>query len=397
MLENQFLKNQYISIFGDTDTVKVSFCPYRICPLGAHSVHQHGYISGFAINYGIYVAYTINDNALCKCASYNFEGIKSFKVNQALDKENDWADYIRGVIYAMAQNGYTLKYGINAYIHGEIPTGGLSSSAAVIISFMKALAFANDIELTNQQLFDLSYIGETQFVGMNIGKMDQSCEVLSEANKLLVLDTQSFEYENVPMEKPSKPFDFVVIHTGAKRNLAGTLFNVRVDEMRAAAFVTLSYENANKSKFNNTYLRDVPKEMYLKHRDQLPTNLRKRADHYYTEFERVLKGKELWRKGDIEGFGKLVFESGKSSIVNYESGSDVLIDLYKIISSTDGVYGGRFLGGGFNGACLAIINSNIRERIIKSIIKKYEEEHPEYANDIKVFLCKSVNGVGNRC
>ena len=393
MLDNKFLKNQYISIFGDTKTIKVSFCPYRICPLGAHSDHQHGYISGFAINYGIYVAYTVNDNALCKCASYNFEGIKSFKVNQALDKENDWADYIRGVIYAMSQNGFKLKYGINAYIHGEIPTGGLSSSAAVIISFMKALAFANDIELTNQQLIDLSYIAEAEFVGMNIGKMDQSCEVLSEANKLLVLDTQSFEYETVAMEKPSKPFDIIVIHTGAKRNLSSTLFNVRVDEMRAAAFVTLSYENANKAKFKNTYLRDVPKEMYLKHREQLPVSLRKRADHYYTEFDRVLKGKELWRKGDIEGFGKLVFESGKSSIENYESGSDVLIDLYNIISTTDGVYGGRFLGGGFNGACLAIVDSLKLNDAIKHITDKYLAKHNKYAGDFKVYICKLENGV----
>ena len=68
--------------------------------------------------------------------------------------------------------------------------------------------------------------------------------------------------------------------------------------------------------------------------DKLPDNLRKRAEHFYTEFDRVLKGKELWRNGDIEGFGKLVLESGRSSIVNYESGSPLLIDLYNIIATT---------------------------------------------------------------
>ena len=34
----------------------VSFCPYRICPLGAHVDHQYGKINGLAINYGIHIA-----------------------------------------------------------------------------------------------------------------------------------------------------------------------------------------------------------------------------------------------------------------------------------------------------------------------------------------------------
>lgn len=29
------------------------FSPYRICPVGAHVDHQHGLVTGFALNYGI--------------------------------------------------------------------------------------------------------------------------------------------------------------------------------------------------------------------------------------------------------------------------------------------------------------------------------------------------------
>ena len=394
MLETNLLKEEYVNLFGNANNINYSFCPYRICPLGAHSDHQHGYVSGFAINYGIYVTYTINDNALCKCISYNYDGAQSFKVDETLEKENDWADYIRGAIVALQHNGYELRYGINAYIKGEIKTGGLSSSAAVIISFLKAIAFANDFELDNQQLIDLAFEAETEFVGMNIGKLDQSCEVLSKKNKLLVLDTANGKYEVVSMKKKSKPFKLLVIHSGAERTLAGTSFNLRVDEMRSAAFVTLSYENANTNKFKNTYLRDVPREMYERHKDKLPDNIRKRAEHFYTEFDRVLKGKELWENGDIEGFGKLVLESGRSSIVNYESGSPLLIDLYNIIASTKGVYGGRFLGGGFNGALLAIINPEFEDEIMTSIKERYIKLHPEYKEKVQMYLCSLEDGVG---
>ena len=29
------------------------FSPYRVCPLGAHVDHQHGIVTGFAINKGV--------------------------------------------------------------------------------------------------------------------------------------------------------------------------------------------------------------------------------------------------------------------------------------------------------------------------------------------------------
>lgn len=393
-MDKNYLKERYYKHFGETQNLEFSFCPYRICPLGAHSDHQHGYVSGFAINYGIYVTYEVQDDSICTVVSHNYKERKRFSVIEVLEKKNDWADYIRGVIVVLQHHKFDLRKGISAYIYGEIPTGGLSSSAAVIISFMNAICKANGYELTDEEIINYSFEVETEFVGMNIGKLDQSCEVLSKKDKLLVLDTSNGKYEVVAMEKESKPFKLLVIHSGAERNLAGTSFNLRVDELRAAGFTLLSYENANKEKFKDTYLRYVPKEYYLKHKDKLPDNLRKRAEHFYTEFERVLKGKELWRNGDIEGFGKLVLESGRSSIVNYESGSQLLIDLYNIIASTDGVYGGRFMGGGFNGACLAIINPKYEEEIIRNIHERYSKLHPDYSEKISFYLCTTEDGVG---
>lgn len=393
-MNKEFLKERYCKHFGESNNLEFSFCPYRICPLGAHSDHQHGYVSGFAINYGIYITFEVQEDSLCTVVSHNFKERKRFSVVEVLEKKNDWADYIRGATVVLQHHKFKLNYGVNAYIYGEIPTGGLSSSAAVIIAFMNVLAKANGFTLTDQELIDYSFEAETEFVGMNIGKLDQSCEVLSKKNKLLVLDTSNGKYEVVEMEKESKPFKLLVIHSGAERKLAGTSFNLRVDELRAAGFSLLAYENANVEKFKDTYLRYVPKEYYIKHGSKLPDNLRKRAEHFYTEFDRVLKGKELWKNGDIEGFGKLVLESGRSSIVNYESGSPLLIDLYNIIATTKGVYGGRFMGGGFNGACLAIINPEYEEEIMEEIKNRYGELHQDYKEKMSMFICTTEDGVG---
>ena len=39
--------------------VDIAFCPYRVCPMGAHSDHQYGKITGFAIDKGIHIAYSV--------------------------------------------------------------------------------------------------------------------------------------------------------------------------------------------------------------------------------------------------------------------------------------------------------------------------------------------------
>lgn len=391
-MDKIFLIKHYNKHYGESSNIRFSFCPYRICPLGAHVDHQHGLVTGFALNYGIGIAYTINDDGLCQVVSHNFEKRKRFNVKDILEKQNDWCDYIRGVVKVL-QNDYILTKGIDAYIYGELPVGGLSSSAAIIISFLKAICDANNIKLTNQQLIDYSYKSETEFMGMSIGKLDQSCEVLSKKDKLLVLDTNTGEYETIEMQNKAQDYEFLIIHSGAERLLASSAYNIRVDECKSAAFIVNSYLGIYK-KFKDTYLRDLSYDDFMKYEMKMPTNFSKRAEHFYLENERVKKGKDAWMNGDIVDFGKLVSESGKSSIELYEAGSPLLIDLYNIIISIEGVYGTRFMGGGFNGACLAIINPKYESKIIEEIKSKYSIAHNEYASKMGIFVCESSDGVG---
>lgn len=392
-MDYSYLKQHYIKHYGESDCIEYSYCPYRICPLGAHVDHQHGLVTGFALNYGIGIAYTVNEDGLCQVVSHNFPQRKRFSVKEILERKNDWADYIRGAVKILQNNNYNLKKGINAYIFGELPIGGLSSSAAVILSFLLAICKANDIKLTSKEQIDIAYKSETEFVGMSIGMLDQSCEVLSEKNKLLVLDTNTGEYKTIEKGNGDKEYKFLVVHCGAERLLAASAYNIRVDECKASAFIVNSYLGIYK-KFKDTYLRDLSYEDFIKYKENMPTNFQKRALHFYSENDRVKKGCEAWAKGDIVQFGKLVTESGESSIKQYEAGSKLLIDLYEIMVSTEGVYGARFMGGGFNGACLAIINPEFEKTIIENIRTRYTQLHPEYADKVGLFICSSENGIG---
>ena len=117
----------------------VAFTPYRICPLGAHSDHQLGKITGFAIDKGIHIAYGPKMNGVVEITSMQFEKRAQWHVaSTPVAKEGDWADHLRGATIALNKR-YPLRTGLCAVVDGELPIGGLSSSAAVIITFLTAL------------------------------------------------------------------------------------------------------------------------------------------------------------------------------------------------------------------------------------------------------------------
>ena len=280
-----------------------------------------------------------------------------------------------------------------AVVDGELPIGGLSSSAAVIITFLSALCRLNNITLSTHELILISQEAENKYVGVSCGKLDQSCEVYCKKDHLLFMDMQDDSYELIPTSPDMKPYKIAIFFSGLERSLAGSKFNMRVDECRSAAYALKALSGMEYGKFEETNLRDVPYEVYLEYKDVLPHNWAKRAEHWYSEYFRVLAGAEAWRKGDIEEFGRLSFESGKSSIENWETGSPELIKLYDIMNKTEGIYGGRFSGAGFKGCCMALINPDYEKSILETVEKEYLAEFPHLKGKFSMHICTTADGV----
>ena len=371
----------------------VAFCPYRICPIGAHSDHQLGKITGMAINAGVRIAYGAKQNGVVELSSFQFEKRAQWYVSNVPEaKQNDWADYLRGATLALGE-WFPLRIGLSGVIEGSLPIGGLSSSAAVIIAFLKALCTVNNIKLSEAETVQIAQMAENRYVGVACGKLDQSCEVYSRKNHLLYMDLKDDSYELIATPATMKPYKIAIFFSGIERTLAGSAFNMRVDECRSAAYALKAYAGMEYGKFGETYLRDVPREVYESYKDRLPENWRKRAEHWYTEFDRVLKGAEAWRRGDIDEFGRLSFESGHSSIYNWETGSAELKSLYEIMTRTDGIYGGRFSGAGFKGCCMALIDPAFEKSITECVTREYLKAYPGLEGKYSVHICESADGV----
>lgn len=383
-------------VFHDTynrDPDGLAFCPYRISPLGAHIDHQYGKINGLALDKGIHIAYSPKHNGVVELKSLNFPKRAQFHVASIPDeKVGDWADHMRGAAKMLTEK-YPLRMGISAVIEGTLPVGGLSSSAAVIIAFLSALAKVNNITLGDWETIMMAKAAENKYVGVNCGKLDQSCEVLSRKDHLLYMDCKDDSYELIPLNPAMKPFKIAVLFSGLERSLATSAYNLRQDECKAAAYNLLAYAGMDYGKFIDTRLRDVPVDVFETYKDRLPDNFRKRATHYFSEIARAEAGAEAWRKGDLDEYGKLVFASGKSSVENYECGCPELITMYNIMTETNGIYGGRFSGAGFKGCCMALIDPEKAEEIERTVTDRYLRVYPELTGKYSFHLCDSADGV----
>ena len=368
------------------------FSPYRVCPLGAHVDHQHGLVTGFAFDMGVDLWFNPTEDGSVRLKSLTFDGDVEFDVTMPSQvKEGHWGDYARGAKYALKKR-FDLKYGIEGVIKGSLPVGGLSSSAAVLTAYVMAFAKANNISLTKMEVIKIASQAEREYIGLSNGILDQSCIVLGEKDSLLFLDTDSEEYRLIK-KNPSMPeFEIAIIFSGLTRSLVSSDYNLRVSECKTAAWNMMAYMDMPLKTLDKTFLRDVPKEIYEKTKSQMPARFARRAEHFYGEHKRVRMGVTAWETGNLELFGRLSFESCQSSIENYECGSEELIAIYNIMRNTKGVYGGRFSGAGFKGACVALVNPAMKDEIRERITSEYLSQYPQYSSTFEIHFCKIDNG-----
>lgn len=386
------IKECFKEKFGTDEEPLRAYCPYRIAPVGAHSDYQHGLISGFAIDHGVEIYFLPSNDGEVTLYSGNFEGVTKFSIYTLPQRSYEWGDFAKAAFVSLKRK-FRIDKGLIGFINGTLPVGGLSSSAAVLIAYITAICKINDIKITRAELIDFALYAEHDYLEMNVGKMDQSCEVYSKKDHLLFLDTLDDSYKLIPTNPDMPPYEFAVIFSGKERKLANTAFNSRVDEAKAAAYALRAFADIPYGSFKDSYMRDVPREVFDEHKDKIPPAWRRRAEHFYGEFDRVQRGAKAWENGDIAEFGRIMFESGYSSIYNWETGSPELQSLYEIMKKCDGIYGGRFSGAGFNGSSIALIDPAKRDRVAEFLKTEYLKLYPQYENDFSIHFCKTADGV----
>ena len=235
------------------------FSPYRVCPLGAHVDHQHGLVTGFAIDKGVNLWWTpsgspclggeedplsppVYGETHVHLESQTFEGVVDFDIaTPTLVKQGNWGDYARGAKFAL-QKRFKLETGITGTIKGSLPVGGLSSSAAVLIAYVMAFAKANNITLAPFEVMKIASEAEREYIGLNNGLLDQACIALGKKNHLLMLDCESDEYRVIPKPAEMPDFELGIFFSGLTRSLISSDYNLRVTECKTTASWERTYK-----------------------------------------------------------------------------------------------------------------------------------------------------------
>lgn len=361
---------KFEEVFGDSEGVKVFFAPGRVNLIGEHTDYNGGHVFPCALTIGTYMAVKKRDDRKLRFYSMNFDHlgvIESIIEGLKPEKEADWTNYPKGVMWAFEKRGMKMDCGLDIVLNGNIPNGsGLSSSASleVVTGFMLRDLFGFDV--TNVELARIGQYSENNFNGMNCGIMDQFASAMGKKDNAIFLDTADLSYEYAPINLAGAKI--VVTNSKVKHSLVNSEYNTRRSECETALKELQTVTDIEG-------LGDLTEEEFEAHKSAIKDETRvKRAKHAVYENRRTIRAVEALKNNDLETFGKLMNASHVSLRDDYAvscSEIDVLVDAaWKV----EGVIGSRITGGGFGGCTVSIVKDEAIEAFKEQVGKAYQEQ-----------------------
>jgi len=354
-----------------TDTT--AFAPGRIELLGNHTDYNDGVVLSAAIQLGVTASGRRRDDAKIVLTSEGIGGCVAAKRTGPLKPHGSWEDYPLGVAEMLAQAGAEAG-GFEAKFTSTLPPGaGLSSSAALEVATAVFLTKLYPFEISAMDLAKLCRRAENEFVGVSCGLLDQVSSIFGRRDHVVFLDCRAESVELIPF--PAN-LALLVVHSGAKHALTGGEYNERRDQCFEAA-----------KRMGVPALRDVTSKKLAA--AKLPEIVKRRAAHIVGENERVFEALDYLKKGQGADFGRLMTESHKSSMENFENSTPELDALVEIATSLPGCHGARLTGGGFGGAIVALVDAMAGESLAAKILPIYKDRTGHTA---KAYPCRVSDG-----
>lgn len=347
----------------------VAYAPGRIEVLGNHTDYNEGYVFSAAIDKGTFFAVSATADDSCELTAADLMETAKFSTKAvAPAKEMTWQNYVTGTFnWLFDGKPCEAKHGWKGMFLGNIPLGaGLSSSAALEMCTVLALSKLYGIEKDKTTLCKIGQKSEHTFAGCPCGLLDQASSMYGKEGALVKSDFRYNTFENVSL---GDSVAFMMVKSNAKHALVDGAYASRRQACEEAAKY---FAGVLRKKV--THLRDVTMAEWVLYRGGLSETTAKRAVHPIGEDERVLQGAELLEKGDLKGFGALMFDSHESSRNWFENSCeelDAIVDAAKAIPE---VYGARLSGGGFGGSCCLLVDPAAADKIAAAITKEYKSK-----------------------
>jgi UDPglucose--hexose-1-phosphate uridylyltransferase len=385
LMKESFTK-EFINHYGCSDNaVNIYSAPARINLIGEHIDYNGGRVLPVAINKYLYLAIRKrnDDKIVYNNLYFSGEFTASIKDEFKYIKENDYTNYLNGILKIMSEKGSKINFGFDVLIFSQIPTGGgVSSSAALELGFAYAINDVFSLGYNKIQLAQISQSAEHEFIGVKCGIMDQFSVAMGKKGNAILLNTANLEYQHVPLSLGD--YRIIVMNSNKKRALSDSKYNERLEQCRKGLTELKKYMDI-------IHLCDAPSSAYEKYKDKITDPvIRKRVKHVISENERVNRSVIALQKNDLIAFGALMRESHISLRDDYEVTGIELDTLFEEAWKLEGCIGARMTGAGFGGCAIAVVHKDK----VKEFIAKIETEYTKKTNLQALFFeCESGDGV----
>lgn len=358
--------------FGSEPEVVVQ-APGRVNLIGEHTDYNDGFVLPLALERATYLALRRRTDKTVVAVSLE-KGEASFDLS-ALEKGNGWAEYLKGVAWALQEDGFRLS-GWEGVLSSDVPAGsGLSSSAALELATMQAFAVVSGFPWEPKRMAKLAQRAENEWVGAMTGIMDQLISACGEEGSALLIDCRSLETRSVPVPEGTA---VVVMDTSTRHRHVDSGYNDRRRSCEeAAAF------------FGVPALRDVSMEAFRTREGELSEPARRRARHVVSENARTEAAAEAMGRDDAEALGQLMSESHVSMRDDFEISSPELDLMVRAAQDQASCYGARMTGGGFAGCAVALVREADVEGFSERVAAQYREAT---GLEPALYICRGAAG-----
>ena len=356
---------------------RLAIAPGRANLIGEHTDYHDGFVFPVAIDRFVVVA------------ARPIEGqsdVRSLLLGKSQAWDNatvvpgdlaGWERYPAGVAWALREATQSVPVAVQALTASNLPIGaGLSSSAALEMAFATLWRDLSGLEVDDLLLAKVGQRAENEFVGMKCGIMDQTASIKGRAGQAMMIDTReplSVDYSPLP-----EGIRIVICDTRQHHELASSGYNDRRAESEEAA-----------ARLGVNKLRDANLDRLIAAESEMPEVLVRRARHVITENARVNGFRRALLEGNKLAISTLMRASHESLRHDYEVTTDELNAMAEAAWDTVGCLGARMTGGGFGGACVALVSEGMVDGFIRQTSQRYRFKT---GLDGAYHICRAVDG-----
>lgn len=380
------LKREFFKLYGNGEEPRIFVSPARINIIGEHIDYNGGKVFPAAIDKYLYCAIRKRNDTSIIYNDLFFPGTFTFDINQtfAYDKQNDYANFLNGIVSCIKKKGYSFSQGFEVLIASNVPSaGGISSSSALECGFAWAVNQTFNFDISRKDIALIGQQSEHEFMNVNCGIMDQYIISTGKKDTAELLDCSKIQHEYIPLNLGD--YRFIVMNTKKQRRLADSKYNERRNQCEKGLEILRNagyqLENLCSMKIDefNQYGKVIEDPIIYK-----------RVKHCVTEMNRVEKAVEALKADNLSLLGQLLYESHKSLKDDYEVTGIELDTLVDAASHQKGCIGARMTGAGFGGCAIALVHKNHIDEFIQNVQTEYTKK---IGYGGAFFACSSGDGV----